>query len=241
LSKRNAAETGIRYEWYALQRWGSEYWREFSDAKVFVPAIEDEANYAPDFSGFFGNDKTSFFIPPSVPFALAVTNSPISWWITRQTFPSKQGGFYEFKPMYISALPIPIADSSQQSLCERLAEALICLHRPSPKSARDSDTNLIIGYFEQWLNGLIYELFFRDELHARKLKLFDETAKLNPPKLAKLSEVDKMAHLRELFERAYDPSAALRGSLFDLRSLESVRIIEEETGENPSSAINEVE
>ena len=26
LSKRNKAETGIRYEWYALQRWGSKYW-----------------------------------------------------------------------------------------------------------------------------------------------------------------------------------------------------------------------
>lgn len=26
LSKRNQAETGIRYEWYALQRWGAKYW-----------------------------------------------------------------------------------------------------------------------------------------------------------------------------------------------------------------------
>ena len=26
LSNRNKAETGIRYEWYALQRWGANYW-----------------------------------------------------------------------------------------------------------------------------------------------------------------------------------------------------------------------
>lgn len=26
LSARNKAETGIRYEWYALQRWGANYW-----------------------------------------------------------------------------------------------------------------------------------------------------------------------------------------------------------------------
>ena len=26
LSKRNKAETGIRYEWYAMQRWGAKYW-----------------------------------------------------------------------------------------------------------------------------------------------------------------------------------------------------------------------
>uniref|UniRef100_UPI001C8723F5 hypothetical protein n=1 Tax=Ornithobacterium rhinotracheale TaxID=28251 RepID=UPI001C8723F5 len=29
LSKRNKAETGIRYEWYALQRWGANYWEDF--------------------------------------------------------------------------------------------------------------------------------------------------------------------------------------------------------------------
>ena len=97
------------------------------------------------------------------------------------------------------------------------------------------------SYFEQWLNGLVYELFFRDELHARKLKLFDETTKLNPPELAKLSEADKISRLRELFEKAYNPSAALRGSLFDLRSLESVRIIEGGVGESLPSAVNEVE
>src|SRR5690606_3994399 len=28
LSKRNKAETGIRYEWYALQRWGANYWED---------------------------------------------------------------------------------------------------------------------------------------------------------------------------------------------------------------------
>lgn len=28
LSARNKAETGIRYEWYALQRWGANYWEE---------------------------------------------------------------------------------------------------------------------------------------------------------------------------------------------------------------------
>lgn len=29
LSNRNKAETGIRYEWYALQRWGANYMDRF--------------------------------------------------------------------------------------------------------------------------------------------------------------------------------------------------------------------
>lgn len=241
LSRRNAAETGIRYEWYALQRWGSEYWHEFAQPKIFVPAIEDEANYAPDLAGFFGNDKTTFFVPPSVPFALAITNSAVSWWITRQSFASKQGGFFEFKPMYISQLPIPFASLNQQRLCERLADALIWLHSPGARELSKAFPGLIVGYFEQWLNGLVYELFFPEELHARKLELFDETDRLKPPDLGKLSNAGKLERLGELFEKAYASNAPLRGSLFDLRSLDVVRIIEEGSNQKASNTANETE
>ena len=34
LASRNAAETGIRYEWYALQRWGANYYKEFDENKL---------------------------------------------------------------------------------------------------------------------------------------------------------------------------------------------------------------
>ncbi len=91
-------------------------------------------------------------------------------------------------------------------------------------------------FLEQWLNGLVYELFFPGELHARKLKLFDETAKLNPPDLTKLRAADlpaeaaqagKLAALQELHAKAYAKDAALRGMLFDLKSLDVVRVIED--------------
>ena len=84
------------------------------------------------------------------------------------------------------------------------------------------------AYFEQWLNGLVYELFFPAELHTRNLHLFDETAKLNPPALEQLSNAQKLTRLNELFEKAYDIKAPLRAMLFDLRSLETIRIIEGE-------------
>jgi adenine-specific DNA-methyltransferase len=228
LSARNRAETGIRYEWFALQRWGAEYWPQFEQMKIVVPAIEDEVSFAPDYQGFFGNDKTSIIIPPSVPFALAVLNSAVSWWITRQTFSSKQGGFFEFKPMYLSQLPIPAATPEQQRWCECLAQALIWLHRldvnPMPEGVPAS---LMKAYLEQWLNGLVFELFIPEEFHARSLKLFSETAKLNPPRLSSTPEQHELGQLVESFERAYDLNAPLRSMLFSLHSLETVRIVED--------------
>ena len=34
LAGRNQDETGIRYEWYALQRWGAKYYKEFDEEKL---------------------------------------------------------------------------------------------------------------------------------------------------------------------------------------------------------------
>ena len=45
LSARNRAETGIRYEWYALQRWGSNYWDEFSKPKIVWIELSDESKF----------------------------------------------------------------------------------------------------------------------------------------------------------------------------------------------------
>ena len=230
LSMRDKAETGIRYEWYALARPRPEAMDHFNVPKVVVPAIEDGVDYAPDLTGFLSNDKTSIFIPPSVPFALSILNSPISWWIARQTFPSKQGGFFEFKPTYFSKLPIPAASAEEQQWCERLAEALIFLHRPEVAKAA-GPVSLMAAWFEQWLNGLVYELLFRDELHARHLRLFEETAKPGnaPPALASLrDDPARLAALPACFERTYDVNRPLRAMLFSLRSLEPVRIIEGE-------------
>ncbi len=103
------------------------YWKEFEEPKIIVPAITDTVNYASDDEGFYSNDKTNVFIPPYIDFTLAILNSSVSMWITRQEFASKQGGFYEFKPMYVSKLPIPKATSQLQAELEKLTKQLIKL------------------------------------------------------------------------------------------------------------------
>lgn len=215
------------YEWYEIQDNLAD-WKEFEQPKIIIPAIEDDANEAPDFDGYYSNDKTSIIIPPSVPFTLAILNSQVSWWITPQTFASKQGGYYEFKPMYVSNLPVPAATPEQQRWCERLAEALIWLNSPDSvrKSGGSAPTSLMAAYFEQWLNGLVYELFFPAELHARNLRLFVETAKLEPLALAKLSDTQKLTRLTDVFEQAYKIKAPLREMLESLRTVEPVKTIE---------------
>ncbi len=46
LSQRNKAETGIRYEWYAMQRWGAKYWEDFSKQQIVWIELSDEPKFA---------------------------------------------------------------------------------------------------------------------------------------------------------------------------------------------------
>src|SRR5262249_11488385 len=136
-----------------------------------------------------------------------------------------------FKSIYVSEIPIPKATLEQTSSVSQLVEYLLWFNRAGsignqcPARARDP---LMPGYFEQLLNGLVYELFFPDELHAQKLFLFRYVEEARLPKLSAVPKAERLAVLRETFERIYDLNHPLRGCLFSLGSLETVRIIEGE-------------
>ena len=203
LSERNAAETGIRYEWYASQRWAAGYWQEFSLPKIFIPSISAAPIAAVDHVGYFSNNKTTIFIPPSVALAAACVNSAIAAWFAVQTFATKQGGFFDFEPRYSGQIPIPAANNEQIAVIECIVSAVTAgISRPE---------------YERLLNGLVYELFFPEDLHAKSIRLFEACA------TAGIRDgMDAQAKAAEIFH----PRHPIYGQLFELQTLEVVRLIE---------------
>jgi adenine-specific DNA-methyltransferase len=218
------------YEWYEIQD-NIAYWKKFETTKIISTKISIRPTFAFDTTNcYLGN--TAYFLPVETGalYLIALLNSNLFFCYAKRIFVEKQGGWYEVQPDGLESFPIPAATPEQQRWCERLTEAIIWLNSPEQvrKSGGSAPTSLMAAYFEQWLNGLVYELFFADELHARNLRIFDETAKLEPPALAELSDAQKLTNLNALFEKAYDIKAPLRAMLFSLPSVESVRIIEGE-------------
>jgi adenine-specific DNA-methyltransferase len=187
------------------------YWQEFEQPKIVVPAITDAANYAPDEEGFYSNDKTSIVVSEEWRYLLAILNSSSSWWLTQQAFASRQGGFFEFKPMYVSQVPIPVATARQKQIMEALVNAVL------------ATSNV---HFEQLINGLVFELFFPDDLHRAKIQLFDAATKAGIGKLAALKNKALVTAADELAETIFATNHPIYGMLFDLQGLDVVRIIE---------------
>ena len=127
------------------------YWNQFEQSKIVIPAIAKTVQYAADDHKFYSNDKTSICGTSEPNYLLGLLNSRVLWWLIRQTAASKQGGFYEFKPMYVSALPIPKVSSEKQKPVERLVERIL--------AAKQQDAEANVSDLEQEIDDLVYALY----------------------------------------------------------------------------------
>jgi hypothetical protein len=105
------------------------YWHQFDVPKIVIPAIAARNEYALEDVGFCSNDKTSICVSENPKFTIAILNSVVSEWVIRKTAAEKQGGFFEFKPMYVSSLPIPSATPTEQATLSALVDSILAAKR----------------------------------------------------------------------------------------------------------------
>ena len=89
------------------------------------------------------------------------------------------------------------------------------------------------AYFEQIINGMVYELYLPEEVHGAGLHLFDIVAKAELPAVESIPEKDRLPRLHRLFETLYDSTHPLKLALNKLQTLDSVQIIEGKASMTP--------
>jgi len=106
LSNRNKAETGIRYEWYALQRWGANYWEDFSKQKIMYPNMTKFLPFYFDSQGFYQNDKSFMIVGKNIAYLTAFLNSSLFKYCFLDNFPELQGGTRELRKIFFDKIPV---------------------------------------------------------------------------------------------------------------------------------------
>ena len=107
---------------------------------------------------------------------------------------------------------------NQKRFLEFAVSAILTTLTPNPSPA--------CGEWERLINGLVYELFFPQDLHPASIYLFDAVAKAGIDRLAALDETALADAARELADTIFAPTHPIQGMLSDLQRLEVVRIIE---------------
>ena len=121
LSARNKAETGIRYEWYALQRWGANYWEDFFKPKIMYAEIVQEPKFYLDKKNFLP-EATSFLLTgENLEYLVKVFNSKITAYLFKTFYAG--GGLgeagFRYKKAFFENLPIPRIDKQQIQSVEK--------------------------------------------------------------------------------------------------------------------------
>lgn len=202
--------------------------------KLLVPDIADRASFALDEAGAFA--FTSGYgitlkenCGLSLKYVLGLANSSVLDFYWRQISTPLRGGFFRYFTQFIEQLPLPESTAAQRSVVDSIVGSIVWLHQqPTVKDTdrKNPQDPLMPSYFEQWVNALVYELFFPQELHAAGLKFFDLIQAEASPQLSGLSESERLPSLRKLFQTTYASDHRLRQALYRLGSLDVVRTIE---------------
>lgn len=150
LSARNKAETGIRYEWYALQRYGSSYWKEFEEPKIIYPNQCSRAEFTYDTSNYYANQK-AFILTGCDQSLVTILNSSVTEFIFPFYLSPLQNGFWEPSKIYVEQFPIPHINDADR-------KKLITLAEKCAASTLKGDQASLKAY-EDEINQIVYRLF----------------------------------------------------------------------------------
>jgi len=165
LSKRNKEETGIRYEWYALQRCAATYYPEFEKEKVVWQRITQEPTFCLVKPNVFVLDSMAFFTGNNLKFIMAVLNSKVIYEYVNMIV--HQYGFTGFRlsNQYVEIMPIPPITSSNEPIVrqiEALVDNILVAKRQNPHT----DTS----EWENEIDKLVYRLY---ELTEEEVKIIE--------------------------------------------------------------------
>lgn len=154
LRERNTDETGIRYEWYALQRCAASYYTEFEKAEKIIWGLtannwaftlDTDLHYLPS-NGYI---LTSASIP--IKYLLGVLNSSVLHHYFGYIGVMTAGGAYTLKAATIESLPIALGTPEQQEEVIGLVNSIL--------EAKSKDINKDVTDLEKKIDNVVYTIY----------------------------------------------------------------------------------
>ena len=126
-------------KWFETQD-SISYWDDFSKQKIVWGNLCLSAQYAYIENEVFINAPSAMIVGGNK-YLLALLNSKVVDWYIRQLGVSRNGGYFEYKPMFIEQAPIPIASKKIQDKIEWLVDKLLALY---PNNAIEKELDNIV-------------------------------------------------------------------------------------------------
>ena len=126
------------------------YYEEFTEDKIVWGNLNNQAKYSYAPKDMYIIAPTTMLTPYS-PYLLAILNSSLTDWYFRLIGVERDGGYYEYKPMFIERLPIPKISAAEQRSFVGLVDEII--------EAKAADPLADTSELEEEIDWLVYDLY----------------------------------------------------------------------------------
>lgn len=219
MQRREAANGSI--PWFSLQ-WARDKTQLDYTPKILVQRTRNQRLITRivatiDNEGMYGMESIIFLVPTkdqySVYYLLAILNSSIINYLYQTKFLN-----VGIKAENLKDTPIPNLAKPEQVPFERIVTYLLWLKK---QELTDPNDELIFKYFEQILDGLVFEAYLPEMLN--KSELFFRKHLMELPDLDAVN--DKLDTLRSLFVKFYQTSHPLRFAVNQLVSISEIKTV----------------
>lgn len=128
------------------------YMNDFYEQKIVWGNLCLSAQFAFAEEGYFINAPSPMIVPGNK-YILAVLNSKLGDWYIRQLGVTRNGGYFEYKPMFVQQLPIPQIEKQEQDKFVSQVDSILSMKQ------NGEDTTAI----EQIIDNMVHELYGLNE------------------------------------------------------------------------------
>ncbi len=212
LSSRNKSETGIRYEWYAMQRAAATYKDEFEKEKLVWLSISDKPAFALDRNKTYVTAPAYIMTSHCNKYLMTVLNSKTMEWYLDKVSSSTGVGTNQWSKIFVEQLPIPELEETARKPYENIAEYLIYLNDPKQEPVLEKVSNEAVSQvFEDLVNMMVYELYFAEEMKAKEIDVLQFVTEKAFPDITK--EEDKKAIIQKVYYELQQKDNAIRNRI----------------------------
>ncbi len=137
------------HSWFETQD-SIAYYNEFSKEKIAWGNLCKEAKFSYAPMDMYVNAPSTILTPYSH-YLLAILNSRLLDWYFRLIGVERDGGYFEYKPMFIERLPVPQITAAEQFPFNRLVGPIL--------SAKEADPAADTSELEGEIDRLVYDLY----------------------------------------------------------------------------------
>ena len=124
------------------------YMNDFLKQKIVWGNLCLSAQFALADAGYYINAPSPIIVPGNK-YILAILNSRLGDWYIRQLGVTRNGGYFEYKPMFVEQLPVPHISEAEQLVFVDMVDQIIALK----KQGKDTIT------VEETLDQKVYQLY----------------------------------------------------------------------------------